>query len=166
MLFSEWAIGLGSFKFITIEMSFWGLSTFWPFFLGTLWAALAWPLGCKSFSADSDSWSSPSLLARISPPTRISPAQGKELRLWGQRLRVGAPPVVPLTRCGKSSVPKFSVHVVCMCYWKFQVGNIFLGVVPLDRWGPRKLMQLEDSLQTQRYAVIFSVKIPTSFPGC
>lgn len=82
------------------------------------------------FSVDSDSHCSPGLLVYSTP--RMSLAQGKKLRLWGQRLRWEAQVYHWLSGKG---VSKLSIHLVCMCYWKVQEGNtfFFLGSVPMGQ---------------------------------
>lgn len=116
---------LGPLKFISIETSLWGLSPL--AFL--LWWPLRWPglnSGWKNSGLASlltDSQGSPALLVYSIP--RISLAQGKKLRLWGQRLRWEAHIYYWLSGKG---VSKFSIYRVCMSYWKFQEGNRFFSL--------------------------------------
>lgn len=98
-------------------------------------AAPAWTPGWKSsglagFSVDSDSQCSPGLLFTLHPESARH--KGKSLGFGSQRLRLEAQICHRLTWWG--SVFKFSIHIVYMCYWKFQEGNTFFFFKDLSQW--------------------------------
>lgn len=100
-----------------------------------------------SFSVDSYSQCGPGFLVFSTATTGVSLAQGKELRLWGQRLWVEAQSSHWL-----AVVKVQFLHTLYACgtgNFKQEIHFFFFwGWVPLDRGDPAKLIQLEDSLQT------------------
>lgn len=92
-----------------------------------------------SFSVDSDSQCSPGLLVHPTASMRVSLAQGKELRLCGQKLWLEVQ--------SYHDSFSFSVHIVCMCCRKFQAGNTFFL-----RVGPNGQVSSNKTDATRRFS--------------
>lgn len=96
------------------------------------------------FSADSDSQGSPGLLVYSIP--RISLAQGKQLRLWGQRLRWESHIYYWLS--GKVFLSSlYTVYAWATGNFKKEI-PFFQSRSQRDTWDPTELLQMDDFLHT------------------